>query len=295
MDRSFGIDFAVRVVDDDAIRQLTRWALRSKARVDRNIVPGGQGLWAFGLREHAELVKELVAKARADLAVSLTHLRPKSHRPNPGPGLECRDGLRLPLGVEGAGLVADLREINRVLAEFPVVPALEPLQWVRRVPACDPRRDDLERAVAHLLADADADVACGEIGISYPAKYFEGPDVHRYRGSLNATAVDTSELMLDTIGDVLRPIPAEERLRALRAGHIDGYYENDESRSDGMSALQWIAAEVDLEGTRHILLDGSDSRSATNTCAMSTGWCAGHSTARHRGRPPRRRPPGPVR
>lgn len=135
INRAFGIDFAVRVVDDNEIQQLTRWALSSKSRVDRNAVPSGQGLWSFGLREHAELVRELVAKARADLPVRLTHMRPKPHRRNPRLRLECRDGLKLPLSVEGPGLVADLREINMVLAEYPVVDALAPLQWVKRVPA----------------------------------------------------------------------------------------------------------------------------------------------------------------
>ncbi|WP_176929966.1 DUF6119 family protein [Lentzea albidocapillata] len=254
VNRAFGIDFAVRVVDDDEIQQLTRWALSSKSRVDRNAVPSGQGLWSFGLREHAELVRELVAKARADLPVQLTHLRPKPHRRNPWLRLECRDGLKLPLSVEGTGLVADLREINKVLAEYPVVDALAPLQWVKRVPAGDERREVLELAVAELLAGNGT--IGGEVGISYPAKYFEGPDVHCYRGSINGTVIDTDELTLEHISRPLHLAPPQTRLSSLRSGHIDGYDEHGKSSSDGMSALQWIAAEVNLNQGRHILLDG---------------------------------------
>ncbi|SDM99690.1 sporadically distributed protein, TIGR04141 family [Lentzea albidocapillata subsp. violacea] len=253
VNRSFGIDFAVRVVDDDEIQQITRWALSSKSRIDRNAVPSGQGLWSFGLREHAELVRELVAKARADLPVSLTHMRPKAHRRNPRLRLECRDGLKLPLSVEGSGLISDLREINKVLAECPVVEALAPLQWVKRVPAGDERRERLELAVAELLA---GEVPSGEVGISYPAKYFDGPDVHRYRGTINGTKIDTDDLTLDHIALPLRSTPAESRLHCLRTGYIDGYDEHGKKSSDGMAALQWIAAEVDLEKGRHILLDG---------------------------------------
>jgi uncharacterized protein (TIGR04141 family) len=254
VNRAFGIDFAVRVVDDDEIQQLTRWALSSKSRVDRNAVPSGQGLWSFGLREHAELVRELVAKARADLQVQLTHMRPKAHRRNPRLRLECRDGLKLPLSVEGPGLVADLREINKVLAEYPVSDALAPLQWVKRVPAGDARREVLEHAVAELLGGNDT--IDGEVGISYPAKYFEGPDPHSYRGSINGTLIHTDDLTLDDIAGPLRATPAETRLQGLRVGHVDGYDEHGHSSSDNMPALQWLAAEVDLEQGRHILLDG---------------------------------------
>ena len=254
IDRGFGIDFAVRVADDEEIQQVTRWALSAKARVDRNAVPGGQGLWSFGLREHAELVRQLTAKARADLPVRLTHMRPKAHRRNPRLRLECADGVKLPLSVEGIGMVADLREINRILREFPVSPALEPLRWVRRVATGATERDELNLAVADMLVNPDS--GCGEIGISYPAKYFDGPDVHRYKGAIGDAPIDTDELTLSDLAIGLRDRLPEMRLQALQAGHIDGYDEEGRASSEGMSALQWIAAEVDIDESRHVLLDG---------------------------------------
>ncbi|MET1071250.1 MAG: DUF6119 family protein, partial [Umezawaea sp.] len=254
IDRGFGIDFAVRVVDDEEIRQVTRWALSAKSRVDRNAVPGGQGLWSFGLREHAELVRQLTAQAKADLPVRLTHMRPKPHRRNPRLQLECADGVKLPLSVEGVGMIADLREINRILREFPVAAALGPLQWVRRISSSDDRRKVLDLAVADMLVKREA--STGEVGISYPAKYFEGPDVHRYRGVIGNTKIDTDDLSLIHLRNALRRTPAEMRLQALQAGHIDGYDESGARSSDKMSALQWIAAEVELDQGRHILLDG---------------------------------------
>jgi hypothetical protein len=223
IDRGFGIDFAVRVVDDDEIRHVTRWALSAKSRVDRNVVPSGQGLWSFGLREHAELVRQLTAMARVDITVNLTHMRKTRYRRNPRLRLECGESLKLPLSVHGDGLISDLREISRVLREHPVSEELGPLRWVRRVSNRDERREALDSAVVAMLAEPEP--ALGEVGVAYPAKYFDGPEVHHYKGTLNGTAIDTDDLTLN---------------------HL----------ADGMPAVQWIAAEVVDQSSRYILLDG---------------------------------------
>lgn len=254
IDRGFGIDFAVRVVDDDEIRHVTRWALSAKSRVDRNVVPSGQGLWSFGLREHAELVRQLTAMARVDITVNLTHMRKTRYRRNPRLRLECGESLKLPLSVHGDGLISDLREISRVLREHPVSEELGPLRWVRRVSNRDERREELDSTVVTMLAEPTPSL--GEVGIAYPAKYFDGPEVHRCKGILNGTAIDTDDLTLNHLASPLRDIPAAARLQALRSGQIDGYDEAGHSTTDGMPAVQWIAAEVVNPSGRYILLDG---------------------------------------
>ena len=160
----------------------------------------------------------------------------------------------LPLSVRGDGLISDLREISRVLREHPVSEELGPLRWVRRVSNRDERREALDSAVVAMLAEPEP--ALGEVGVAYPAKYFDGPELHHYKGTLNGTAIDTDDLTLNHLAAPLRDIPTAARLQALRSGQIDGYDEAGHSATDGMLAVQWIAAEVVDQSSRYILLDG---------------------------------------
>ncbi|MFC5105120.1 DUF6119 family protein [Kibdelosporangium philippinense] len=199
IDRDFGLQFAVRVLDPDEIRQITRWALSAQARVDRSSVPGGQGLWAFGLREHAELVRQLTGYVRAELPVELTHLRRMRNRAKFRLRLEFGDGVRMPLSSDGAGMAADLAEITRILRDNTIDPRLQPLTWVRRISSRDERRAALDRAVLDLLAGRGE----GEVGIAYPARYYEGPAVDHFRGRINGTEINTPDL---TLADLTRPL-----------------------------------------------------------------------------------------
>lgn len=252
VDRRFGLDVAVRLLDPDQIRQLTRWALSAKARVDRNMVPGGQGLWAFGLREHAELVRNLAGTAVTGL--NLAHVRYRGRHRNFRLSLDCGDGLRLPLAVQGDSLVADLRELSRAVAGDPVQPRLAPLRWVRRLASGDQHRERLDAEVVSLLSQPDPNR--GEVGVAYPARYFDGPDVRRYVGKVGDARIDTDELTIDDIRDGLRDRAPEDRLRLLRASRIEGFDDEGSSLGGDVSAAHWLAAEVVGGRERHILLDG---------------------------------------
>lgn len=254
IDRQFGLDVAVRVLDPDEIKKLTRWALSAKARVDMNMVPGGQGLWAFGLREHAEMVRNLAGTARTALTVNLSYVRNRGHRRNFRLTLDCGDALRMPLATEGTSLVADLRELSRMVREDAVQPRLEPLRWVRRLSPRDDRRDSLDSTVADLLAQPDA--ARGEVGIAYPARYYDGPDVQRYRGAIGDYVVDTDELTVDDLRAGIRERSRDEYLRLLRTSRIAGLDDEGLSLGGDVSALHWMAAEIIDPDHRFVLLDG---------------------------------------
>jgi uncharacterized protein (TIGR04141 family) len=253
IDREFGLDLAVRVLDPDEIRQVTRWALGARARVDRNTVPGGQGLWAYGLREHAELVRQLTGYVRADLPVDLTHARRMRNRHNYRLRLECGDGVRMPLSSDGAGMAADLAEVTRIARDATVDSRLQPLKWVRRIPARDDRRDALERAVLALMTSRNVP---GEVGIAYPARYHQGPQVDHYWVRINGTEISTPELTLDDLTRPLLDPLGTGRLDALRAGRIAGFDEEGRTIGGDIPALHWIAAEVEHEGAHCVLLDG---------------------------------------
>ncbi|MEU9685371.1 DUF6119 family protein [Amycolatopsis japonica] len=254
IDRQFGLDVGARLLDPDEIRQITRWALSAKARVDRNMVPGGQGLWAFGLREHAELVRNLAGKAHDGIEVKLTYARRRGQRKDFRLSIECGDGLHIQLGVEGESLVADLRELTRLVESTPINQRLEPLRWVRRLNKGHERCEQLDTTAVELLLHPDD--ARGQVGIAYPARYYDGPTVHRYVGTIGDTNIDTDELTLDQLRSGLNRYDREEYLRVLGASRIDGLDENKQSLGGDVSALHWMAAEIAEPDARFVLVDG---------------------------------------
>ncbi|MEV4312390.1 DUF6119 family protein [Actinocrispum sp. NPDC049592] len=254
IDRQFGLDVAVRLLDPDDIRQVTRWALSAKSRVDRNMVPGGQGLWAFGLREHAELVRRLTGKVSSHITVDLAYVHKRGQRRNFKLGLECGDGLHVPLGIEGDSLVSDLRFLTQVVDHLPVHDRLEPLQWVRRLARGTEMAELLDSTAADLLANEDPDH--GEIGVAYPARYYDGPGVRRFRGQIGQVTFDTDDLTVDDLRAGVRHCTAEECLRVLRTGYIEGFDDSGVSLGGEVSALHWMAAEIINPDYRFILIDG---------------------------------------
>ncbi|MEV6827977.1 DUF6119 family protein [Amycolatopsis sp. NPDC051102] len=254
LDREFGLEAAVRLLDPDEIRRITRWALSAKARVDQNMVPGGQGLWAFGLREHAELVRKLSGKVHGDITVDLAYVRQCGSYRNFRLNLECGDGVQLPLGIQGESLISDLRELTQVVAQLKVRDRLEPLQWVRRLAPGHDLHDLLDSTAVDLLAQPDSDR--GEVGIAYPAKYYDGPDVRVYRGHVGSVQIDTDDLGIDDLRMGIASRTAVDQLRTLRASTIEGLDETGKSLGGSVSALHWMAAEIIDPKCRYILLDG---------------------------------------
>jgi uncharacterized protein (TIGR04141 family) len=253
VDRQFGLDIAVRMLDPDEIRRLTRWALSAKSRVDHNMVPGGQGLWAFGLREHAELVRNLTGKVYAGVTIDLTYVRRRGRYRNFSLSLECGDGLHIPLGIEGDSLISDLRELSRIVNESGVHPRLEPLTWVRRLAPGHDLREVLDSVAVDLLATPDTER--GEVGIAYPA-YYDGPSVLRYCGNIGDVAIDTDELSIDDLQSGVRHHAKDEYLRVLRTSNIEGFDEEGMSLGGDVSALHWMAVEIIEPTYRFVLIDG---------------------------------------
>lgn len=162
--------------------------------------------------------------------------------------------MHIPLGIEGGSLVADLRELNRVVGEVAVNDQLGPLQWVRRLPPGDGRRDRLDAAAVELLTEPDENA--GEVGIAYPARYVDGPSVHRYRGSIGDVVVDTDELTIEDLRAGLSAHAREDRLPVLRSSRIEGFDDAGNGLGGDVSALHWMAAEVVHPDLRMVLLDG---------------------------------------
>ncbi|SDI31282.1 sporadically distributed protein, TIGR04141 family [Actinokineospora alba] len=247
IDHDFGLNLALRVLDSAAVRTISRTYFSSKARVDRNTVPGGTSLWSFGIREHAELVGQIAGRIRSPESLRISQVRKTERRIT----IDCTTRVRLPIPSDRANLIDDLREISRVLGSAPS-PDLEPLTWISRVPS---DADFLPEAWAQVGRDlrdhADS------VSIAYPSAYHAGPDIVTYRGKVGQNAIDTRELTLADIRDGLVGKDTDAYTHVLKSGHITGYSEEDHPLGDDVNALHWLTAQVDLaDGKRLVLLDG---------------------------------------
>ena len=253
VDRDFGLNFALRALDAEEIRHIKRLCFNAKSRVDISVVPSGQALWSFGIREHAELVRQITGKVLSSSRVNLSHIRKMAKTRRVRISIDCADRIRLPLPYSPGHLVGDLREVSRILASYTVDPDLAPLQWIRRLTLDE--AESLNEAWASLfqLLDSFDD----SVSLAYPARYHGGPEISRFMGQIGTHSIDTVELGLQDIRDGIAGRDIEPRIRTLKNGYINGYDEGDSTIGGDETALHWISAQIDLEdGSRLVLLDG---------------------------------------
>jgi uncharacterized protein (TIGR04141 family) len=115
-------------------------------------------------------------------------------------------------------------------------------------------RELLDSTAVDLLAEPDP--MRGEVGIAYPARYYDGPGVQRYRGNIGEVSIDTDELTIDHLQAGVRHHARDEYLRVLRSSNIEGLDNAGTSLGGEVSALHWMAAEIIDPTFRYILLDG---------------------------------------
>jgi uncharacterized protein (TIGR04141 family) len=252
IDRDFGLDLALRVLDADAVRQVRRQYLSTNARVDTNRVPAGQELWSFGIREHAELVRQLAGTISSSARMDLSHSRRSRRRTDSVP-IDCTDRLRLPLPESPQRLAADLREIARVLHDREIDPTLAPLRWVRRVPA---DRTDITGPAWDVALDRLATLD-DAVSLAYPGRFQGGPDLVRHIGRIGRDLIDTPLLALADLRDGLATVDRSRRLKALQTSRIGGLDSSGESPATDAPAAEWLSTQVDLSREqRLVLLDG---------------------------------------
>lgn len=255
VDRGFGLALALRVIDADEVRHIKREHLTGTGRVDTSSVPGGDALWSFGIREHAELVKRIVGKAADASRLRLSHAGKMAKRGVPPVSIDFADRVRLPLPHSSPHLLADLQEIVRVLDEGEVDDDLAPLQWVRRLGSGDQARINgaWDEAFELLVSHDD------NVSLAYPAGYHGGQEISRFDVQIGRKPiVSTGEMDLRYLREAMEDhVTGEARLAVLGSGRITGFDDAGEKIADGVPPLNWLTASVDLpDGSRVVLLDG---------------------------------------
>ncbi|WP_327038018.1 DUF6119 family protein [Micromonospora maris] len=157
-DRTFGVSFAVRALMPSDIRQVRRRVVGASGRVDRSFVPAGQPIWKYGIDKWGEIVGQVCGRTD-NPRLTVCQRSGKPTRVDGG------DALHIHLCVEPTGLLADLREIERVCQEESPLADLEFITQIRPVLRSDPRMPELIGTIDERLALVDPPA----IGVAVPS------------------------------------------------------------------------------------------------------------------------------
>ncbi|MGH3262143.1 MAG: DUF6119 family protein, partial [Trebonia sp.] len=249
-DQRFGLDFLIRRLDVDRVKDLVRRRANARGRLDATIVAAGAPAWTLGVAENLEIIRRIGGSAKnLKVTFSSADARPVN--------VEGSVGLKMRFGVAPEALVADIRECARVCREERPDPELEFIEYVRPVADAD-TKTLLDLELETLLADTTAVTAerlLPVVPIAALEHYGEARSFTIRIGHARCATVSSLEL-----ADIVRRTRLQkpgERVNALRSGSIslnaDGAG-NDllaEARAD-----RWLEANVSLGTRRFFLMEG---------------------------------------
>jgi uncharacterized protein (TIGR04141 family) len=253
IDQGFGLRFAVRKLDPERVRTVTRYILEQGARVDRNSVPSGQRVEDFAIEEYGEIINKLAGPSAAQ---GLTFTRGRTVTFS----LSAADSLGLPLGKGPQSLLADLHEIARVVDSDPPVPELAFIGQLRALKPQDARINRLENQLNSHLDEPDST----NIALAFP---WEGDEerggAQSYRIKVpggHRGGIVVGDITLESILKVLNEAPHDDWVAILKKSTIQAF-EDEEAEAEAaisrqIPASKWISAEVMLESSRFFFRGG---------------------------------------
>ncbi|MEV4497098.1 DUF6119 family protein [Micromonospora arborensis] len=246
-DPAFGIAFAIRAIEPERIRRVTRRVLASTGRVDRNLVPGGQHIRRYAIEGWGEIVGQLCGTlANERLSVTRGSTRPVS--------IAAADSLQIAVSTDPSGLLDDLHEISRVCAtdspspELDFITQIRPMRVGDRTTTLDERLDEiigLDAPMGLGVAVPITQVEHEPFAASYLVKVPHRRDLH-------------AELDLGTILKGARSQPPGRRLEALKHGTVGmcADPEGHDTLAPPVSAHKWITAEIAIGSARALYHEG---------------------------------------
>ena len=207
IDPGFGIEFAVRCLDEGRITKVRRQLMDARGRTDENSVTSGEHIRGFGIEQFGEIISRISGQV---IGVPLTFT---SDRKRPAHVTGSDRSIKLHLASTTSELMDDLRSIEEVCARPDPLPGLGFIAQVRPV---NPKSD----VAQHL--DARLDVVIGgpepsRIALAVPG---ECRDRFEFAESFRVTLAGGSE-MVDELNasELIAAVadkPAGDRLSALR-------------------------------------------------------------------------------
>ena len=236
IDPGFGIEFAVRCLDEGRITKVRKQIMDARGRTDESASTGGEHIRGFGIEQFGEIVSQISGQIDD---VELTYCRQRQRAAH----ITGSDrSLKLQLGTTPERLLHDLKQIELVCERESTVPALDFIAQVRPVDPKSPRIAVLDAHLDHMLGDHRATLA-----LAVPSDCRERYDAtESFAIHVSGRTEWHAEFDIDDLRDLVASRPDGERLKALRQGHVTMYADADgrERNSRDLPADHWISAEV---------------------------------------------------
>lgn len=243
IDPGFGIEFAVRCLDEERITKVRRQVMDARGRMDENSATGGEHIRGFGIEQFGEIVSQISGQVEG---VPLTFSR---DRDRPAHITGSDRSIKLHLGATPAALMHDLRRIEDVCARPDPVPGLGFIAQVRPLKPSTVQAHRLDERLDTLLGDADAQ----QIALAVPGECRDRYELaESFSVAVGGRAEHLPDLDVDDLLARVRDRPAVQRLSTLRRGRIQMFAdaEGAEAISRRLGADQWLTAEV-ADGAVH--------------------------------------------
>ncbi|MEU8269019.1 DUF6119 family protein [Sphaerisporangium sp. NPDC049002] len=244
-DPDFGLRFAIRAIDPDRVRDIVRRSTVRQGRQDATLVPSGLPIDSVGVRRHAEIVRKLGGRLHPEVL-----------------GLEDGDsitvdgsaaGLRLPIPLDNAKLVALLQQIIKVCEmevhpSFAFIEAIKPVRDAAVISRLDAMLDE------GLRGKTEVPLALA-VPVDLAAKLDETVSYNIKIGS--AWVRGRRSLETEDILNRCRVLNGTAPTAALRAGRIELSDGGDGAGTiGGAIAIRWLEAHMAIDARQFFLIDG---------------------------------------
>ncbi|GAB3971070.1 TIGR04141 family sporadically distributed protein [Actinoallomurus acanthiterrae] len=241
-DPTFGLRVAIRAIDPELVHDIVRRSFTGKGRQDATRAPSGLPIESVGIKQHAELVRELGGQLHAT-DLGLTGSRPVR--------VEGSAGLRLPIPTEPEAFLTCIRSIAKICAAEPR-PDLAFIEAIR--PVAD---ETITAELDTLLDDALLDASDSSINLAVPVDQSAFlPATGTYTIRIGSTAIRGRDHL--DLADIRQRVGVQHNMTptaALRAGSIE-ICDTNGGTLDEAAALNWIETRLTRESSHYFLMEG---------------------------------------
>ncbi len=249
VDPAFGIEFAVRCLDEERITKVRRQVMDARGRMDENSATGGEHIRGFGIEQFGEIVSQISGQVEGVPLTFNSDLKRWAHVTG------SDRSIKLHLGATPTLLLHDLQRIEEVCDRPDPVPGLGFIAQVRPLKGTDERVVRLDERLDAVLGDIDAQ----QVALAVPGECRDRYELaESFSVAIGGRPRQVPELDMDDLLAGVREKPAGQRLATLRRGRIQMFADTDgaEAISRRLGADQWLTAELADEAVHYFHSQG---------------------------------------
>ena len=237
IDPGFGIEFAVRCLDEERITKVRRQVMDARGRTDENSATSGEHIRGFGIEQFGEIVSQISGQIAG---VPLTFTQ---DRDRPAHVTGSDRSIKLHLGTTPAGLLHDLQQIEQVCTRPSPLPEFEFIAQVRPLNPKSEQALRLDDRLDEMLGGAEGN----RLALAVPSDCRDRFEfAESFTLALAGRSQQVGELDVDDLVGAVADKPEGQRLRALRQGRIQMFADTEgaDRISRNVPVDHWLTAEV---------------------------------------------------